>query len=116
MLEIVVAIGVVIGIAAMARGRGASPWLAGAIAATGFIVLKLLASLIASSIDTALLIGVGGSWAWLVAVAGFYRFRVGARQPQPAGIWVCPNCTYTNKAYALSCAACKQKWSAPDGG
>src|SRR5438094_8825917 len=108
MLELAVATGVIVGIIAIARGRGASPWVAGVLAIGGFLSVRMLASLVASTWDHAMLAAVFGSWAWLLLLAGFYRFRVGVGRPQPTGIWVCANCTYTNKAYALACRSCKQ--------
>jgi len=116
MLEITVAIGFTVGIIAIARGRGASPWLAGVLAVLGFVCMRMLPSLLVRTPDSAMLASVFGSWAWLLILAGFYRFRVGAGRPQPKGIWVCPNCTYTNKAYALACRACKQPWKPADVG
>jgi hypothetical protein len=112
MLEILILLVVIPGIAALAKGRGADRWLAGSIALCGFLAIRLGSQLFVTSSD-GLLFSIVAAWIWIACVAVWYRFMVGTRRPQPTGMWLCTNCTYTNKQYALSCAACGKAWSPP---
>ncbi len=114
MMEILILIVVIPGIAAYARGRGASPWIAGTVALGGHVLIRIAIGYVGRSTD-ALIVALVASYAWLAAVAAYYRFMVGRSRPQPTGIWLCRNCSYTNKAYALSCEACGKPWETPVG-
>jgi hypothetical protein len=111
-IEVVILFIVIPAIAAMAKGRGGSAWVAGGMALGGLFLIRTIVGLITSDSD-ALLGGVLLSYAWMGAVAAYYRFMVGVGRPHPKGIWSCPTCTYTNKAYVLSCAACQTPWQRP---
>ncbi|PYT37659.1 MAG: hypothetical protein DMF52_01785 [Acidobacteria bacterium] len=115
MLEILVLIVALPVIAAIAKGRGASPWVAGLIALGGHVALPMLMVVLFGRTESTLLTAMVVSYVWLALVAAYYRFMVGKGRPQPTGIWSCKNCSYTNKPYALSCGACGKPWeSAPD--
>ena len=113
MLGILVLIVVVPVIVAIAKGRGASPWLAGSLALGGHFVIPILIVVVFGRSESTLLVAMVLSYAWLAALAGCYRFVVGARRPQPTGMWSCKNCTYTNRDNALACSACGQAWQPP---
>lgn len=112
MLEILFLVVAIPGIATLAKGRGADRWLAGSIALCGFLAIRFLPALFGASSDL-LLFTLVAAWSWLALVAATYRFVVGAKRPQPTGMWSCKNCSYTNKVHALSCGACGQAWQPP---
>src|SRR5213593_4090150 len=112
MLETLFLLIVIPGIGVLAKGRGANRWLASSIALCGFLAIRLGGPLFVATSD-GLLFTIVLAWVWVALVAGSYRFFVGRKRPQPTGMWLCSQCTYTNKAYALSCAACGQAWRPP---
>ena len=116
MLEIILAVFVIAAITQVARGRGASAWLAGTIATAGFVCSHVLPPFLFQDTSVILLTSIGTGWAWLLGLMWFYRTRVGKRRPQPTGMWVCPGCTFTNQAHDLACQACKQPWTQPNAG
>lgn len=97
------------GIGGLARGRGASPVLAGSIALAGWIVIGFFGPLFAPSENAKIAIAVG-AWAWVAGVAVFLRFVVGASRPKPDGKWNCSNCRYLNNESSVICEACRQPW------
>jgi len=111
MLELIGLAIVVTGISALARGRGASPVLAGSIAVGGYVLIRIVAMFLVASDDARLLLLVLG-WAWIAVVAGYFRFVVGRRLPKPDSKWNCSNCRYLNNASSVVCEACQQPWKA----
>lgn len=110
MFEIIGMVIAVSGIAALARGRGASPFGAGTAAVVGWITIRFGGSLLVSG-DGVIWIMLG-AWAWLAAVALFLRFVIGARMEKPDGKWSCSNCNYLNNASSVICEACQQPYQA----
>lgn len=104
-LGLLIAVG---GIVTLARGRGASPVLAGAAAIAGWILIEIVGGLFASE-DARLWLMVG-AWAWIGAVAVFVRFAVGAGRPKPDGKWSCSDCHYLNNSSSIVCEACGHAW------
>lgn len=96
-------------IAAIARGRGASPWLWGLVALTGFFVVGALLARVVTSPFMALLANLG-PFAWLALLALCLRFGLGRGGPQPQGKWSCPNCHWLNADYDILCGACKEPY------
>jgi hypothetical protein len=112
MLGILILIVIVPIIVAIAKGRGASPWLAGSLALGGHFAIPMVVVLLFGQSESTLLVALVLSYAWLAFLAGYYRFMVGTGRPQPTGMWSCKNCSYTNKEYVLACGACGQSWQA----
>jgi hypothetical protein len=109
MLEIVILVIAVGGIATLARGRGTSPYLAGGVAVAGYVVLEFGGAFVVPPGDGRLVLMVAG-WAWVGLVALFVRFVIGAGKPKPDGKWSCANCNYLNNASSIVCEACQQPW------
>jgi hypothetical protein len=122
MLQIFILIVAVVGIARMARTRGASPWLFGTLGVVAFF---------AAPIGFGLMLGLfwpagsytGGIRLALVilanimpflglgAVALWVRFIPGRQKHQPSMSWLCRECGWQNASYALECDACKAAFS-----
>jgi hypothetical protein len=100
-------------IAALARGRGASPVVAGVAAGGGWFLIEYGGMFLLPKGQSPFVLMLI-AWAWIAAVAGFLRFVVGSRRAQPDGQWICSNCRYWNNASSVICEACKQPWQAPD--
>ena len=112
-------------IAALARGRGANPWLWGAVGVLGYFgglfgaaaLLSLIPSVhyrqgfanFAVTVCSAV-----APWVGVGLVAAYVRFSKGKGKPQPSSKWVCKNCFYTNGRYAVICEACKEPWRTSD--
>lgn len=109
MFEIIGMAVAVSGIAALARGRGASPVFSGTIAALGWAAIRFGGLFLIPPGDGVLLLMLG-SWAWLAAVALYLRFVVGARMAKPDGKWSCSNCSYLNNSSSVICEACQQPY------
>jgi hypothetical protein len=109
MLEIIGLVVAVTGIAALARGRGASPVIAGTAAVAGWVLIEYGGAILLRQNPYPLMIA---AWAWVALVAGFVRFVVGAGRPKPDGKWNCSNCRYLNNASSVVCEACQQPWQA----
>ena len=109
MLEMIGLVVAVTGIAALARGRGASPIVAGTAAVAGWVLIEYGGAIILRQNPYPLMIA---AWAWVAAVAGFVRFVVGAKLPKPDGKWNCSQCRYLNNASSVICEACQQPWQA----
>lgn len=106
-LGLVVAIG---GIVTLARGRGASPTVAGTVAVAGWAALEIGGGLfIPLSEDSRFWLMVG-AWAWIGVVALFVRFVVGASRSKPDSKWNCANCRYLNNSSSVICEACGNPW------
>jgi hypothetical protein len=111
MLEIILLVIAVGGVASLARGRGGKPVLWGAIAAVGYVLTAI-----------AVLVAMGGSardsivprmiapWFWIAAVAFYLRFGLGSQYAQPDSQWSCASCHTLNKRSSVICEACKQPW------
>lgn len=108
-LEILGVLIAVTGIATFARGRGASPMVAGAVAVVGYVLLRFGGGFVLRNEDDTLWLLVA-AWAWIALVAGFFRFVVGASRPKPDGKWSCSNCHFLNNASSVICEACKEPW------
>lgn len=123
MLEIVGLIIAIGAIGSLARGRGASPRIAGAVALVGYILIRLIAILSARNGNSVLALALL-AWAWIGGVALWLRFITGSDRPKPDGMWVCKGCHYTNDSHAVLCEACNEPWkrdagsevAAPEGG
>jgi hypothetical protein len=110
------------GVARMARTRGRSGVLFGALAVSAFVGLPLAfavltaylprewfataGSVIGAEVVVNLLPYVG-----LGAVALWVRYVPGREKPQPIRSWNCRNCGWLNGNYALQCDACKTAYS-----
>src|SRR3712207_6354294 len=111
MLEIFALVLSVSGIAALARGRGGTPWIWGVAAVAGYV-----ATLFGTAVILALfsvresVVPMVAAWMWIGAVALFLRFGMGSSHAQPDSDWFCANCTTLNKKRAVMCEACKQTW------
>jgi len=112
-LEIIGLVIAVTAITALARGRGASPVIAGTVAVLGWVLLRFGALLFVRG-ESAPFVLLLASWAWIAAVAGFVRFVVGGGKPKPDSKWYCPNCRYLNNASSIICKACQQPWQSND--
>jgi hypothetical protein len=103
-LLFIVALG---GIEALARGRGGYPGLWGAIGVVAYFVGLFAAPYLGLQSGAQLI----PAWGLLAVVAIIVRFVVGARKPQPDGMWSCPNCHMVNEASYVVCQACARPWS-----
>lgn len=110
-MGIVLLILAVSGIAAFARGRGASPWLLGSIAIAGYLGTGALARSVAGPES---IVPVFAPWGFIGLVALWTRFLVGRRSAQPEGRWVCPDCRWLNAHYSIVCEACGKRFDALD--
>ena|SRR5436305_11204673 len=97
-------------IAALARGRGASPFIAGATAVTGWIFFRFLAPAFVPPGEARFWLALPGSWAWVALVAGYLKFVVAVGGPKPDSKWNCANCRFLNNRSAIICEACQQPW------
>src|SRR5436190_6849759 len=105
MLELLILGLAVASIAKFASARGASPWVAGAIAVVGHFALRWL--LVRIPIDQSPeFTALTWSWAWVGGVALVCRFLVGRARQQPDGPWKCQRCGLSNEGFALECKAC----------
>jgi hypothetical protein len=102
-IEILLLVAAVSGIAAMARGRGATPWLLGTLAVVGYIVLSFVVGYLTGSG----IFGAVAGWTWVGLVAFYTRFVLGGRRTQPRGRWTCPGCRWLNAHYSVVCEACE---------
>jgi len=109
MLEIIILVVSVTGIASLARGRGKSPFAAGADAVIGYVSILFGGAMVVPPGDGRLVLMVS-SWVWIALVAGFLRFVIGMGKPKPEGRWSCANCNYLNNASSIVCEACEQPW------
>jgi len=109
MLELVGLAIAVTAISALARGRGASPILAGSVAVGGYVLILFGGMFFVPRGEARILLLVI-AWAWIAVVAGYLRFVVGARLPKPDSKWNCSNCRYLNNASSVICEACQQPW------
>jgi|SRR5258706_448317 len=112
MLEILGLVIAVTAIAAVARGRGASPVLTGVITVVGYVLLKFGSVLALPRGDNRAFIALVSGWIWVALVFGYVRFVVGARLPKPDSKWNCSNCRYLNESSSVICEACQQPWKA----
>src|SRR5437868_576539 len=96
-----------VGIEALARGRGADPGVWGAIGVVGLAAGFLAGRMVGGrdSIEQFFF-----PWVLVGVVAVVVRFVVGARKPQPDGMWSCPNCHMVNEASYVVCQACQEPW------
>src|SRR5262249_4112422 len=109
MLEIIGLVIAVTAIVALARGRGASPVVAGIAAAAVWVLIEYGGLFLLPRGQSPYLLMLV-AWAWIAAVAGYVRFVVGASRAKPDGQWICSNCRYWNNASSVICEACKQPW------
>jgi hypothetical protein len=116
MLELVLLLVAITTVAAIARGRGATPWLWGTVAAVGYIAVGLVAFYAVESGFVTVpspatarffLPGIAG-WGWIACVAVYLRFFRGRGAVQPEGQWTCPDCKWLNARYSIVCEACGQ--------
>jgi hypothetical protein len=96
-------------IANLARGRGASPLVAGTAALAGYILLRFVAGILVPTEGARVALLFTG-WAWLGVIAGYLRFVHGANMPKPDSKWSCSNCHYINSSSHVFCEACQQPW------
>jgi hypothetical protein len=96
-----------LGIEALARGRGAYPGLWGSIGVLAFCGSLFVAPYFGLAPGAQFVL----AWVLLGVVAFVVRFVVGARKPQPDGMWSCPNCHMVNEASYVVCQACARPWS-----
>ena len=113
MIEILLLIAALGGIASFARGRGVSPVAVGAVVLGGFVVIRLASMMLAITDDFRLALATA-AWAWVGLVASFVRFVIGAGRPRPTRSWACKSCLYTNGRHAVVCEACGQPWKTTD--
>lgn len=99
------------GIVALARGRGASTVLSGAISVVGWALIRYGGLFLAKSSDGILAVMIA-AWAFLGAVALYLRFVVGAKLGKPDGQWNCSNCNYLNARSSVLCEACQTPYQA----
>lgn len=109
MFEIIGLVVAVTAIAALARGRGASPVVMGSVAVGGWALIEFGGMFLVPK-GTSPYPLMLGAWAWIALVAGFVRFVIGASRPKPDGKWSCSNCRYLNNASSVICEACQQPW------
>ena len=105
MLELVILGCAVWGIVNVANGRGASPWIAVAITVVGFFAIRTLILRLPIGTNPGF-DSVVWSWAWVGAVALWYRFVHGRQRAQPRARWKCSRCGLENREYVLACTAC----------
>ena len=101
------------GIASLARGRGAQPFVAGGLAVTGYIAIVYVAPFFlptAFRTEDAPWILLLCGWIWVALVAGYVRFVIGFSKPKPDGYWKCSNCSFLNNPSSIICEACQQPW------
>ena len=106
-LGLLIAVG---GIVTLARGRGASPMVAGTVAVAGWATIEIGGSLFIPPSDNVLVWLMVAAWAWIGAVALFVRFVVGASRSKPDSKWNCSNCRYLNSSSSVICEACGTPW------
>ena len=119
MFEIILFIAATGGIAAFARARGGRPWLWGALAIVGYFLVPLLVTFFAVAFgadpkgikEDAQLWFFVSSVAWIAVLALCARFLLGRHYVKPGGMWICSNCKYVNKPYAVLCEACSQPYA-----
>jgi hypothetical protein len=109
MIEIIVLVIAVTGIAALARGRGASPVVMGTAAVAGWVLIEYGGFFLLPR-GTSPFVLMPIAWVWIALVAGYVRFIVGAGRPKPDGKWSCSQCRYLNNASSIICEACQQPW------
>src|SRR5215470_15311617 len=113
MFEIIGLLLAVTGIAALARGRGASPLVVGIVAVAGWVLIEYGGLFFLPRGQSPYILMLI-AWSWIASVAGYVRFVVGASRAKPDGQWICANCRYWNNASSVICEACKQPWQAPE--
>jgi hypothetical protein len=116
MITILEIIGLIIAVGAiitLARGRGASPLIAGTVAVAGWAALEIGAALFIPLSDDSRVWLMVAAWGWIGAVALFVRFVVGASRSKPDSKWNCSNCRYLNSSSSVICEACGQPWQSP---
>ncbi len=119
MLEILLLTAVTSGIVAFARGRGGKPWLWGIVTGAGYYVIIYFGSFFAVLLganpvriqENKILWFFGTAIIWTGIVAFCARFLLGRAYAKPDGMWVCKNCSYLNKRYAVICEACRQPYA-----
>jgi hypothetical protein len=111
MLEIFALIGSIGGIAALARGRGGTPWIWGTVAFVGYLLTAFCTGFILALLHMGQpFVPMVAAWLWIGGVALFLRFGLGRKHAQPESDWFCANCKTLNKKRAVLCEACKQTW------
>jgi hypothetical protein len=115
MIEIIVLVIAVTGIATLARGRGASPVVVGTAAVAGWALIEYGGLFFLRRPDASWPLMLV-AWAWIALVAGYVRFVVGAGHPKPDSQWNCSHCRYLNNASAVICEACQQPWKQQEPG
>ena len=99
------------GIVALARGRGASPVVAGTVAVAGWVLIEFGGAFFVPRGESRFPLLLA-AWTWIALVAGVVRFVVGAGRPKPDGRWNCSHCRFLNNASSVICEACQQPWQA----
>ena len=120
-MELFVLVLALVGVARVARTRGASPWLYGIVAIVGFFVVGALVAAALASLGYvsstggltlwATLATSVAQWSWIGLVLLYVRFGIGRTVEGPTGAWSCPNCHSVNQSYALKCDSCGQVFS-----
>jgi len=99
----------------MARTRGVSPWLFGAIAVLSWLVASIVGTSVlqAPAVQAARgarlvaeFVAYLAPWICVAAVVLYVRFVPGRKRAQPEGRWSCAECGWLNADYALQCEAC----------
>lgn len=119
MLGILLFIGAIIAIGALARKRDTSPFLWPAIAligglTIGFMFAPATRAEFVRNLELPNLtayIPTAAVWTWVGLVALYVRFGIGFENPKPKGMWTCPECKSLNSQNALFCDACRLPWS-----
>ena len=111
----------IVGIGVLATKRGTSPvfWVVAAIIGIllfGYVIGPIVVGvdLVRNNVfpNLAVLIPSMLAWIWVGALAIYVRFGIGAGQPQPRGMWTCPECKTLNQQSSLFCDSCGDPWPA----
>jgi hypothetical protein len=105
LLDLAVSLAIILGTRLMARSQGASPMSAGGLALVVWFIARLCVVAMFPEYAGSLSLDVWpNGWRGLLLLAACIPF---SRRPFSRALWVCPNCTYTNKDHKASCVACK---------
>ena len=118
MIELILLIAAITTVGAVARGRGATPWLWGTVATVGYLAVafavvyafeRRLVTVTSPLMAQIPWPGIA-AWGWIGCVLVYLRFFRARGAVQPDGKWTCPNCTWLNARYSVICEACKEPY------
>ena len=121
MWELILLFAAITSVSAIARGRGATPWVWGTVAMAGYLgvgfavvgVFALRLVTVTSPLMAKIPWHDIAAWSWIGCVVVYLRFFRARGALQPEGKWTCPNCKWLNARYSVICEACKERYARP---